>query len=176
MEIELGKTHPNHEKELLELYRAVAKTKDGLIRKPEEITRDYVATFLRQSLENGLSLVAYFGDRIIGEIHAITPNIYAFQHLLTDLTIVVHPNYQGKRVGRNLFLRFLDTVQNEYSHILRVELYTREHNERNVKFYESLGFVNEGRQHKKIYHSQDRLETPLHMAWFNPLYNAKLCS
>ena len=170
MEIEIHKAHTQQTEALFELYRAVSNTKDGLIRNQEEITRGYISDFLGHSLENGLCLVAMHSDQIIGEIHAITPKIYAFQHLLTDLTIVVHPNHQGKGVGRKLFDLFLDTVQKEYTHILRVELYTREHNHKNVKFYESLGFINEGRQYQKIYHSQDRLETPLHMAWFNPFY------
>lgn len=51
---------------------------------------------------------------------------------------------------------------------LRVELYVRETNTRNVAFYESLGFVNEGRQEHKIYGPSGNWETPLHMAWFNP--------
>ena len=172
MEIEIRKAHARQAESLFKLYRAVSETKDGLIRKPEEITKNYIDSFLGHSLDNGLCLVATVSDQVIGEIHALTPKIYAFQHLLTDLTIVVHPNYQGKGVGRKLFELFLDTVQKKCPHILRVELYTREHNHKNVKFYESLGFINEGRQHQKIYHSHDRLETPLHMAWFNPFYNS----
>ena len=58
-------------------------------------------------------------------------------------------------------------------HIKRIELYTREHDKRNVKFYESLGFVNEGRQKDKIYISKTEFQTPLHMAWFNPSYGIK---
>lgn len=172
MEIELRKAHASHEKALFALYRVVASTKDGLIRKPEEITREYIAGLLRHSSENGLCLVAVINDHVIGEIHAITPRIHAFQHLLTDLTIVVHPEQQGKGIGRKLFTHFLDIVQKEYTHILRVELFTREHNLKNVKFYESLGFVNEGRQDRKIYHPRSKLETPLHMAWFNPFYSS----
>ncbi|MGB6150927.1 MAG: type I restriction enzyme HsdR N-terminal domain-containing protein [Pricia sp.] len=49
-------------------------------------------------------------------------------------------------------------------------LFKREHNARNIKFYESLGFKNEGRQDRKIYISNSTFETPLHMAWFNPNY------
>ena len=49
-------------------------------------------------------------------------------------------------------------------------MYTREEDKRNVKFYESLGIINEGRQKDKIYISKSEFETPLHMAWFNPNY------
>ncbi len=136
----------------------------GIIRNRDEINEDYISSFLNSSIENGLILVAILEGRIIGEIHAYTPKIYAFQHILTDLTIVVNPKKQGIGIGRKLFERFLEIVDKDLSHIKRIELYTREHNLRNVKFYESLGFVNEGRQKDKIFISPSRFETPLHMA------------
>lgn len=162
-----------HELELLELYRKVAEFPEGIIRKAHEISLDYINSFYPNCLEKGLMLFAKNGESIIGEIHAYTPNIYAFQHILTDLTIVVHPDFQGKGIGRTLFETFLETVMHGFKHILRIELYTREHNTRNVAFYKSLGFVNEGRQEHKIFHSPDQLQTPLHMAWFNPNYSTE---
>ena len=152
------------------LYRKVALSPNGLIRRKDEITKDYIDGFMYNSLKNGLILVGTDDDDIIGEIHAYTPGIYAFQHILTDLTIVVDPVYQGKGVGRNLFEKFLEIVKTQYHHILRIELFVREHNIPIVKFYESLGFKNEGRQEFKIYSSESGFETPLHMAWFNADY------
>lgn len=96
-------------------------------------------------------LVAKEGEHIIGEIHAYTPQLYAFQHLLTDLTIVVHPDHQGKHAGRKLFERFLEIVESDYPHILRVELYVRAHNIKNVQFYSSLGLKTEGLHERKLY-------------------------
>jgi putative acetyltransferase len=154
-------------KAIFTLYKAVAEIPDGIIRQPNEITTDYIMYFLDQSLKNGLILVAKEKGEIVGEIHAYSPPIFAFQHLLTDLTIVVHPKHQGKGIGKKLFLNFLKIVESAYSHILRVELFVREHNERNVAFYKKLGFINEGRQENKIF-SESGLETPLHMVWFNP--------
>jgi ribosomal protein S18 acetylase RimI-like enzyme len=58
-----------------------------------------------------------------------------------------------------------------YAHILRVELYVRAHNTRNIIFYESLGFKQEGRQEHKIFQQKGVFETPIHMAWFNPKYD-----
>ncbi|MEM7552123.1 MAG: N-acetyltransferase [Bacteroidota bacterium] len=106
----------------------------------------------------------------MGEIHAYVPNLFAFQHILSDLTIVVNPDYHGRGIGRTLFETFLKIVQKDFGHILRVELYVREHNSKNVAFYEKLGFRNEGRQENKIFTSSSTFETPLHMAWFNPTY------
>ena len=154
--------------QLFHLYHKVAKQPDGIIRDQSEITRAYISKILENSLEKGLMLVAADQNNIIGAIHAYTPGIRAFRHILSDLTIVVHPHHQGQGVGTELFNSFLDRVKRNFSHILRVELFTREQNTRNVDFYKRLGFVNEGRQHRKIYLEADRFHTPLHMVWFNP--------
>ena len=166
MEFKIKKAEKEHKAELLQLYRKVAEISDGIIRNEDEINKDYISDFLTKSMTNGLILVGMIDGKIIGEIHAYTPCIFAFQHILTDLTIVVDPNNQGKGFGRKLFESFLKNVTSEFRHIKRIELYTREHNERNITFYESLGFVNEGRQKDKIFVSESEFETPLHMAWF----------
>lgn len=170
MEITIREGALAMETSLLELYLAVAEDPNGIIRKKEEVNREYITDFLSKSTQHGLLLVAIHDNQVVGEIHAYTPPIFAFRHILTDLTIVVHPNYQGQKIGRQLFERFLQKVQADYTHILRVELYVREHNTRNVQFYESLGFSNEGRQEKKIFKSSSEFETPLHMVWFNPAF------
>lgn len=154
------------------LYSVVAHQADGIIRHPAEITNTYVRGFIEQSLQDGLLLVAELGGTLVGEIHAYRPQLYAFQHILRDLTIVVDPDQQGKGIGKKLFVAFLEQVERNYSHILRVELYVREHNERNLGFYERLGFRNEGRQENKIYLGDGQFHTPLHMAWINPNYRA----
>jgi putative acetyltransferase len=161
-----------HLPQLFALYQQAAQDPAGLIRLPTEVDEPYVAGFLTNALQRGLSLVALDGQQVVGEIHAYTPPLFAFQHLLTDLTIVVAPAYQGQGLGRLLFTAFLATVRERFQHILRVELYVRETNQRNVRFYESLGFVNEGRQDRKIFARQGQLETPQHMAWFNPQYGS----
>ena len=170
MELEIKKAELKHKSELLQLYRKIGEISDGIIRNEDEINEEYITNFLLKSINNGLILLGTINGKIVGEIHAYTPNICAFQHILTDLTIVVGPNNQGKGIGRKLFESFLRNVTSELVHIKRIELYTREHNERNVKFYESLGFINEGRQKDKIFVSKSEFETPLHMAWFNPKY------
>jgi len=170
MEIKIKPGGLNMESELIGLYKDIAENRNGIIRIKDDIDKDYVFGFLTRSINKGLIIVAVINDKIVGEIHAYTPDIYAFQHLLTDLTIVVDPKFQGKGIGRQLFEEFLRIVKENFHHILRLELYVREHNTQNVKFYESLGFINEGRQKHKIYKSKSEFETPLHMAWFNPDY------
>ncbi len=173
MKFEIKKAEIKDKAELLRLYKKVAEISGGIIRNQDEIKEEYISSFLTNSINNGLILIATIDGRIVGEIHAYTPDIFDFQHILTDLTIIVDPNNQGKGIGRKLFEIFLKIMMTELAHIKRIELYTREHNIKNVKFYESLGFINEGRQKDKIYISKSKFETPLHMAWFNPNYGIK---
>lgn len=173
MEFEIKKAEIKNKAELLQLYKKVAVISGEIIRNPNEINEEYISSFLTNAINKGLILIATINGEIVGEIHAYTPSIFAFQHILTDLTIIVNPNNQGNGIGRKLFEKFLNSVMTEFTHIKRIELYTREHNKRNVKFYESLGFINEGRQKDKIYISKSKFETPLHMAWFNPNYGIK---
>lgn len=156
--------------QLKRIHLAVTSIPGGLIRQPYEITDEYIANVIMTATEHGLMLVAREGEEILGEIHAYTPQLFAFQHLLTDFTIVVHPDHQGRRVGRKLFEAFLEKVQNGYPHILRVELYVRTHNIKNVQFYTSLGFETEGIHARKIYTGQAQFETPQQMVWINPGY------
>jgi putative acetyltransferase len=171
MELTIRRTCIEDYSTLIPLYKEVAEASGGIIRVGNEINLNYVNGFIENSIKKGLSLVAEKDSKIVAEIHAYTPEIFAFRHMLSDLTIVVHPDYQNQGVGKKLFSKFLQIVQNEFTHILRVELYIREENKPIVEFYKSLGFINEGRQKNKILNDVNELETPLHMAWFNPNYN-----
>jgi putative acetyltransferase len=168
--MEIRRANFQDKEQITTLYKRVALVADGIIRHPNEIDDTYISYFLQSSINNGLILVAVIENQIVSEIHAVTPNLFAFQHLLTDLTIVVDPNRQGQGIGRKLFMKFLEVVKTEFPKILRVELFTREHNNRNVQFYKSLGFVDEGRQERKIFLAENNFHTPIHMAWFNPSY------
>lgn len=170
MSIHLTDYRTQDRQPLYDLYRVIATIPGGIIREPDEITEAYIEQIVTEATQCGIMLIAREGEKPVGEIHAYTPSLQAFRHILTELTIVVHPDYQGQGIGKLLFQSFLEKVRQDFSHILRVELYTREHNQKNVAFYESLGFQNEGRQADKIMGPEGQLETPLHMVWFNPAF------
>jgi ribosomal protein S18 acetylase RimI-like enzyme len=153
------------------LYKAVVAIPGGIIRVAEEVTEAYIRHFTEKSLENGLILVAEDEEvGIVGEIHAYPYGLFAFRHILTDLTIVVHPEHQSKKIGKILFETFLIQVSERFPHILRVELFVRENNEKAIAFYKKLGFREEGHHTHKIKNADNRLETPIHMAWLNDRY------
>ena len=105
---------------------------------------------------------------MIGEIHAFTPGIEVFKHLYSNLTIAVHPDFQGKKIGRTLFTIFLEEVGLNRHYIGKVELMTRESNEKAISFYQSLGFKIEGRMEMRIKDKNGNYEADIPMGWQNP--------
>ncbi len=70
--------------------------------------------------------------------------------MLSELTVAVDPNYQGKGIGKLIFQSLLNIIQEERNDILRVELITRESNRKAIQFYQKLGFIIERRFEKRI--------------------------
>ena len=154
--------------QLLALYKLVATVPDGIARTPDEVTGEYVDGFMHKAAASGVELVWEEGGRILGEIHASCPGIRALAHLLTDLTIAVAPDAQGRGVGRGLFQALLDEVLHRMPHISRVELFARVSNERARKLYSSLGFVEEGRMRARVNNSHGVAEDDTLMGWLRP--------
>lgn len=153
------------------LYLGVAENEGGIARLAHEVTDDYISGFLNKSLKDGIIFVAEDNNSIIGEIHAYRSGIKVFDHVLTDLTIAVSPHYQGKGIGKKLFLTFLETVKDNYKNIARVELIARESNKKAIQFYESIGFKIEGRFEKRIKTTLNTFEADIPMGWLNPNYH-----
>ncbi len=148
------------------LYKVVASIEGGLARKADEITSEYISSFVQKSISLGCILVASDEQNFIfGEIHCYSPNIKVFSHVLNELTIAVHPNYQGKGIGRVLFEQLLSDVKSNKLEILRIELIARESNTKAIAFYESLGFIKEGRFEKRIQSVGGGFEADIPMAW-----------
>ncbi len=147
------------------LYKKVAKIPGGLARYEDEISHSYIEGFIGNSLDRGLSMVVEIEGRIVGELHAYKPGIRVFDHVLSDLTICIDPEYQGRGLGRELFTAYMETVKREMEYILRVELIARESNKRAISFYESLGFQIEGSFVGRIRGVTGRLEADIPMAW-----------
>lgn len=168
MNIKIRNTTLEDAQAIQRLYQAITLFPDGIIRTHDEITIEYVEDLIQKCTTKGLALVATLDDKLIGEIHAYTPEVYAFQHLLSDLTIMVDPVHHDQGVGSLLFNNFLELIKKELQHILRVELFVREHNEKNVSFYKKLGFQVEGRYENRIFAASEKFQTPLSMVWLNP--------
>jgi ribosomal protein S18 acetylase RimI-like enzyme len=131
------------------LYKAVAAKGDGIAREENEITGEYVKDFMSCAKERGIEIVAEQEGIILAEIHCYRPHPKVFHHILSDLTIAVHPAHQQKGIGRLIFRELLGKVA-EMADIKRVELIVRESNKKAINFYKSLGFQVEGRMENRI--------------------------
>jgi ribosomal protein S18 acetylase RimI-like enzyme len=155
------------------LYRVVASNVGGLARLESEITTEYIAHFMQRSAESGLEFVLVdptANSQIVAEVHCYQLFPSAFSHMLGELTIAVHPAYQGRGLGKLLFTTLLRAIELERPAILRVELITRESNERGIRLYQSVGFKVEGRLENRIRSASGGLEADIPMAWTNPGY------
>lgn len=170
MEVKIKKSRGEYWPEILDLYRLVARLSGNLARTSDEISPEYVKNFLKRSQETGVSLIAFEGMNIVGEIHAYKLEPKVFSHVLCELTIAVHPDSQGKGLGRALFLAFLSEIRTKRPDILRVELIARESNQRAIQLYKSLGFKEEGRLEKRIDSGDGTFEADIPMAWINPVF------
>ncbi len=148
-----------------QLYQAVARIEGGLARVEDEISEDYVLHNLSSGLNKGICLVAVQEDQIIAEIHAYPPFPKVFAHVLSDLTIAVHPQFQGGGVGRAIFTQLLTHVREQKPNIQRVELIARESNQKAIRFYQSLGFEIEGAMRGRIRRHDGSFEADIPMAW-----------
>lgn len=156
---------------ILSLYRKVASRSGGIARSESEITTDYISTFTQQAANTGVHFVAEAPDNsntIIGEIHGYKMFPKVFEHVISELTIAVDPDFHGRGVGKQLFTYFLDHIRDERPDVLRVELMTQESNMRALNLYKSVGFVVEGRLQNRIRMNGSSLDADIPMAWFNP--------
>jgi len=87
---------------------------------------------------------------------------------LSELTLVVHPQFQGRKIGRTLFTIFLEEIGRNRPDIGRIELVTRESNAKAIALYQSLGFRIEGRLEMRIRTTGHAYEADIPMGWQNP--------
>ncbi|HQR89382.1 MAG: GNAT family N-acetyltransferase [Caulobacter sp. 35-67-4] len=144
---------------LVDLHRAAAAVPDGLARRPDEITRDYVERFIA-----GISFVAVDPDGAIwGEIHGARETVALFAHVLSNLTVAVHPDRQGLGIGSKLFEALIAHARTMDPPILRIELAAGAGNLGAIRLYERLGFRHEGRQVARGRYPDGRLEDDILM-------------
>ena len=98
--------------------------------------------------EGTYDLVAVAGGSVVGMVSVHTfPDRPRRRHV-GAIDIVVHPEWQGKGVGKALMREGLELADN-WLNLTRLELEVYTDNEAGVRLYERLGFEREGtlRQH-----------------------------
>lgn len=156
---------------IIALYKAVARVEGGIARLEREISEEYVRHFVTQSVATGLILVAEHPDNpdeLVAEVHGYKSGPYVFDHVLGDVTLVVHPLFQGRKIGRSIITIFLEEIATHRPDVGKVELITREGNARAINLYQSLGFRIEGRLEMRIRTPERTYEADIPMGWQNP--------
>jgi ribosomal protein S18 acetylase RimI-like enzyme len=157
---------------LIKLHKAVAAIPGFIARTPEEITEDYVTNFVEKSLSTGLIIVGENEsdpDELIAAIHGYTPGVGIFNHVIDNITFLVHPDHQGKGIGRTILTIFLDEIVNNRPDIGKVFLCTGESNRRALGLYQSLGFMIEGRLEMQGRNpATGNFEADIALGWISP--------
>lgn len=164
---------PDDTAAIVALYKLVAQNSGGIVRAPDEISEGYVTAFIQDSRDRGLIIVCEHPEKpgeLIAEIHAFRPMVAVLNHVFSNLTIVVHPEFQNRKIGRTLMAIFLDEIVRHRSDIGKVELIVRESNTRAIAMYQSLGFRIEGRLEMRIRTASREYEADIPMGWQNPSY------
>lgn len=150
---------------VLTLYRRVSAKGGGLARKPDEISRDYVHKFIERAQANGITRGVWAADGdLVAEIHADRMGPRQFQHVLTDLTVAVHPDWQGRGLGSLLFKTLVEAASKLSPTISRVELFVRAGNSDAIRLYQRLGFKIEGRFERRVRLADGTVEDDIAMA------------
>ena len=137
MDIEIKETKEISKEKIIELYQAI---KWSSAKKPD---------LLYKALMNSDSLItAWDGDRLVGLGNAISDGylVVYYPHLL------VHPDYQGKGIGRIIVDRFQKKYGNFHQQMLTADNKT-------IDFYRKCGFEKAGStQSMWIYQGDDHNE------------------
>ncbi len=165
-EVTIRPTTPADAPAILALHIAAALRGGGLAREPDEMDLAAIEGSLAKPFANGAALSAWVDGSLAGEIHASRLGPRQFDHNLTDLTIAVHPDFQGRGVGAALFEALFVAAAALTPKVERVELLCREGNEHAVRLYQRLGFVIEGRFPRRVRLKDGTVEDDLAMAKF----------
>ncbi len=156
---------------LMKLYRTVARQEGGIARLEHEVTEDYISNFIVKSIDSGLIIVGENPDdpdELVAEIHGYKAGPKVFDHVIGDVTILVHPEFQRRKIGRTILTIFLEEIARNRVDIGKVELIAREGNMKAIELYQSLGFRIEGRLEMRIRTPDRNYEADIPMGWQNP--------
>ena len=158
--------------QLYKLYKIVARFNRGnLTPEEDEITLKYIGQVLQKAIERGLVLVVEQENQIIGYLKAFTSPFRCLAHVLTNATMMVHPEWQGQGYGSQLMNAYLGEIKANLPHILRFELLPHQSNQKAIAFYERHGFVRESLASQRIRNPQGNFDSEVTLVWFNPNFS-----
>ena len=139
-----------HAQSVLALCVAAAAT-GTLGRDSDEYDLSEVTESLAAASADGLCLGRFDDGVLVGVIRAARLRPRRFQHVCSGLTAAVHPMYQGRGIGRSLFVELLVRIDALDPPVSRVELMLKSGNASALRLYRSLGFEEEGRLRERVH-------------------------
>jgi putative acetyltransferase len=141
-----------------------ARSAGRLVSRPHELLLEAFESKIRELAPRGCYLVAVDDEEICGHAFIEPMSLEAVRHVYR-LTIVVHPGRTGRGVGTALLTQ-LQYWADSFAELRKVELLVRASNPDAIKFYQRLGFVEEGRFRDRIRLQDGTFVDDIAMAWF----------
>jgi len=113
---------------------------------------------MENSFKLGLSIVVENENKIIGFMKACTSEFRALAHVLTNTTIMIHPDYQSKGYGSQMVKKYCSLIENKLKYIYRFELLPHESNHKSISFYLKNGFKAEASSVKRVFNYKENFE------------------
>jgi len=149
---------------LVATERATAETPGLLVSRPSELILESFEKKIADLSKLGRYVVAEKDGNIVGHALLDPMPLEAISHVFR-LTIVVHPGFQSLGIGEALMRDLMDWAL-QTPRVGKIELLVRATNERAIRLYLKLGFVEEGRFRKRVRLPDGELVDDIAMAWF----------
>jgi hypothetical protein len=157
--------------QVYELYKAVSKAYPGrLTQYEDEIFLKYIESdVIQKSLDLGIMLVVEENEKIIGIFKAYTEPYKLLAHILTNATLMIHPEHTSLLYVRTLIKTFLKTIEDEFPHIYALEGVPHESTDQLIRYYKKIGFVEDSRLPNRIFYpDSNKIESSVVIRWINP--------
>jgi ribosomal protein S18 acetylase RimI-like enzyme len=149
---------------LVAAEKATAQTPGFLVSRPYELTRAAFERKITDVAEAGRYIVAEQDGKVVGHALLDPMPLEAIARVFR-LTVVVHPGFRNRGIGEALMRDLMDWAK-QSPRVLKIELLVRATNERAIRLYTKLGFVEEGRFKNRIKLPDGTFIDDLAMAWF----------
>ncbi|MCG8576309.1 MAG: GNAT family N-acetyltransferase [Flavobacteriales bacterium] len=170
--MKIRKTQNIDRSHVAEIYRSVSQETEGIPRRLHEITETYIFSLLNKKEDEIVSLVAEDEEgKLLGVIHATKNGLESYTHILSDLTIIIRPEAQGKGVAKALGYHVLNYIRDHRPDVWRLEVEAISKLDHLDIFY-AAGFVKEGEIKNRIRNIDGSFSDSVLLVWFNPNFKA----
>ena len=149
---------------LVAAERETARTPGLLVSRPAELKLEAFEQKIAELTKPRRYIVAENERKIVGHAFLEPMPLDAVSHVFR-LNIVVHPGFLEQGIGEVLMKELMDWAKRTLR-VEKIELLVRASNQRAIRQYSKLGFIEEGRFKKRVRLPDGGLVDDIAMAWF----------